>query len=295
MSRPFRILIFCLLPLFASAADRLVVRGSDLIPEELIEHLRQQLHLHHPDLDLRINFDGSLLALKSVNAGETHLAVVALPPGRLELPIDLDAYPLFFQAPVVLVNRDNPIDEIPLARVQMIFAAGGQPPTRWGELGAEEQPWESRVIQPALLNRTDSTAMQMFRSTVLAGANLRGGVARLSDRSELEELVRSNPAMIAVTDRLPSNPETLKPLALAAIGESIAFSPSAENIHFGDYPVIMPYYLIIGPTAGESIRRMASLFYSEETRGLLAKLGLFPLLESENMEIRELLAGSSNP
>jgi hypothetical protein len=137
--------------------------------------------------------------------------------------------------------------------------------------------------------------MQMFRSTVLAGANLRGGVARLMDRRQLEEMVRANPATIAVSDKLPTQSGILKPLALAAIGETTAFTPSVENIHFGDYPVIMPYYLIIGPTASESTRRMASLFYSETTRALLGELGLFPLIESENMEIRELLAGPSGP
>lgn len=281
-------LLLAIVPALAAHAKPVTLTGSDMLPPTILSYLEETLTA--AGIEWEADLKGSLLALEGFSSGDSTLAIVAVPRGRLEIPSDLEIFPLFFQAPIVLVNRDNPVREISINALRSVFASGGQPISRWEGLGSDDPDWDTRSVQAVILEDEESMVMQMFRAVVLNRRSIRTGVGRVQDHREIERLVRANAGLLVVTDRLARQSDRLVPLAIFTPGDPVPFSPTTENINFGDYPLFLPYYVVLSPEANHRVREVAGTLYSDGLHEALANEGFFPLLQSEREQIRGTLS-----
>ena len=237
-----KMLLLLPLSLIATAqAEEIRIAVSDL----LADYIRAPLKFYGAENDTTFVVDsiGSLPALDRLRSDEIDLAIVAIPEGD-EVPRDeFNIYPFAYDVAVIVVNDSNPIDEISVARLGGIFGSNEELNLNtWGELGLSG--WGSRNIKALAGTNDKSIALELFKHSIFKGGGLKPNVSMVKD-TEIEDLIGSDAASIAILSRMPENSNT-KVLMVSSGGDTYApaFGPTDDNVHYGDYPIRLTFYIL---------------------------------------------------
>ena len=234
---------FLLLPLtlmVTAQAEEIRIAASDL----LADYIKAPIEAYAAENDSTFVVDsiGSLPALDRLRSDEIDLAIIAVPEGD-EVPRDeFSVYPFAYAVAVIVVNDSNPIDEISVARLGGIFGSNEELNLNtWGELGLSGMG--SRNIKALAGTSDESIALELFKYSILKGGVMKPSVSMVKD-TEVEDLLRSDAASIAILSRMPEN-ENIKVLMISSESNTYApaFGPTDDNVHYGDYPIRLAFYL----------------------------------------------------
>ena len=267
---------------FAAAlqADDLRIAASDLLADAIRDPLTS--FAERNEFDLQIDGIGSLPAMDRLRANEIDLAIIALPDDQ-EVPREEFAiYPFAYDASIIVTNESNPIDEISLARLGGIYGTNEEFNfNNWGELGLSG--WGNRNIKPLTGVESESIALELFRYTVLSRGAMKTSVAMVQGR-EIESMVASDAASIAIMSGLPEA-DGLKVLMISSGANAPAFGPTRENIHFGDYPIRLVFYIAFYPRDSEKLNEILRTLLSDLVAESLEENQLFPLPSSVRRQL----------
>lgn len=254
--------------------------ASDLLAEFIAPSLA--VFAEENDLDFKIEALGSLPALDRLRSDEVDLAIIAVPEDEKVPREDFSIYPFAYDAAVVVVNASNPIDEISIPRLGGIF--GGNEELNfntWGELGLSG--WGSRNIRPLAGPAKQSVSLELFRYSVISGGSMKSSVSVMRD-TEIEEALAGNIASIGILSSLPKN-KKLKVLMISEGGDSPAYGPSPENIHLGDYPMRLAFYLAFNPRDEEKIKPILRALLGDDVAKVLNGNNLFALPDTVRSQL----------
>ncbi len=246
--------------LFASVqADEIRIAASDLLATYIEAPLKAYGAEH--DTVFTVDSIGSLPALDRLRSDEIDLAIIAVPEGDVVPREEFSIYPFAYDAAVIAVNESNPIDEISLARLGGIFGTNEEFNfNTWGDLGLSG--WGSRNIKPLAGTSEDSIALELFKYSVFKGGAMKSGVAMVKD-SEIEDLLRSDAASIAILSRMPKN-SSIKVLMVSDGAGAPAFGPSDDNVHYGDYPIRLAFYIVYNKRDEAKLREAIRVLLDED-------------------------------
>jgi len=222
-------------------AEEIRIAASDL----LADYIRAPLNAYAAENDSTFVVDsiGSLPALDRLRSDEIDLAIIAVPDGD-EVPRDeFSVYPFAYDVAVIVVNATNPIDEISVARLGGIFGSNEELNLNtWGELGLSGMG--SRNIKALAGTSDESIALELFKYSILKGGVMKPSVSMVKN-TEVEDLLRSDAASIAILSRMPEN-KNIKVLMVSSESDTYApaFGPTDDNVHYGDYPIRLAYYIV---------------------------------------------------
>lgn len=272
MKIPIIPFLFTAFSFHAVHAVEIRMAASDLLAEFITPQLK--LFAEESDLDLNIDAIGSLPAMERLRSDEIDLAIIAFPEGSEVPRQEFSLYPFAYASAVVVVNSGNPVNEISLPRLGGIFGSSEEFSfSTWGELGLSG--WRTRNIKPLAGPSEESISLELFRHAVLSGRTMKPSVAILRD-SEIEGAIASNIASIAILSALPKD-RNLKQLMLSEGPDSTAYGPTPENIHVGDYPIRLSFYLVYNSRDEDKLRPLVRALLGEQIAGVLDKNHLFPL------------------
>ena len=236
--------IFLLLPLSLIAtaqAEEIRIAVSDLLADYILAPLK--VYGAENDTTFVVDSIGSLPALNRLRSDEIDLAIVAIPEGD-EVPRDeFNIYPFAYDVAVIVVNDSNPIDEISVARLGGIFGSNEELNLNtWGEL--ELSGWGSRNIKALAGTNDNSIALELFKHSIFKAGGLKPNVSMVKD-TEIEDLIGSDAASIAILSRMPEN-SNIKVLMVSSGGDTYApaFGPTDDNVYYGDYPIRLAFYIL---------------------------------------------------
>ena len=237
-----KMLLLLPLSLIATAqAEEIRIAVSDLLADYILAPLK--VYGAENDTTFVVESIGSLPALDRLRSDEIDLAIVAVPDGD-ELPRDeFNIYPFAYDVAVIVVNDSNPIDEISVARLGGIFGSNEELNLNtWGELGLSG--WESRNIKALAGTNDKSIALELFKHSIFKGGGLKPNVSMVKD-TEIEDLISSDAASIAILSRMPEN-SNIKVLMVSSGDDTYApaFGPTDYNVHYGDYPIRLTFYIM---------------------------------------------------
>jgi len=238
---PLRILLFILATAVVAPASarQFRIAASDLLADFITEPL--QISGEEHSIEFRVDNIGSLPALERLRSDEIDLAIIAV-PNNTDLPREeFRVFPFAYDVAVIAVNQSNPINEISLASLGGIFGANEESNyTTWGDLGLSG--WGSRSIKTLAGQNDKSISLELFKFSVLRGGQMKTTVASVKD-SELEGSLVSDAASIAILPRVPKSKE-VKSLMISSEVDGPAFSPTEDNVHYGDYPIRLAFYVV---------------------------------------------------
>jgi ABC-type phosphate transport system substrate-binding protein len=255
-------------------AEEIRIAASDLLADYVQAPLKA--YGERSETTFKIDSIGSLPALDRLRSDEIDLAIIAVPEGN-EVPRDeFSIYPFAYDASVIIVNASNPIDEISLAYLGGIFGSNEEfNLNTWGELGLSG--WGSRNIKPLAGTNEESIALELFKYSVFRGGVMKPSVAMVKD-AEIEDLVSSDAASIAILSRMPKS-SGVKVISVSDSSNDDAppFSPSDDNVHYGDYPIRLAFYIVYNERDAAKLRPVVRALFDDEVAASLREHQLFAL------------------
>ena len=266
-----------LLPLALIAtvqAEEIRIAASDL----LADYIKVPLKAYGAENGATFFVDsiGSLPALDRLRSDEIDIAIIAVPEGDQVPRDEFSTYAFAYDAAVLVVNESNPIDEISVARLGGIFGSNEELNLNtWGELGLSG--WGNRNIK-ALVGTSDaSIALELFKYSIFKGGVMKPSVSMVKD-TEIEDLLRSDAASIAILSRMPKN-RKIKVLMVSS-GSDIytpAFGPTDDNVHYGDYPIRLAFYIVYNLRDDAKLRPVIRELLNDEVAASLRANDLIAL------------------
>jgi phosphate transport system substrate-binding protein len=200
---------------------------------QMIARERDAFIRAYPDARIDLQPGSSREALRALYAAETDLAVISR-----ELSVDeraaavrggleLEGYRFARDAVVLIVNPDNPIENVSLEDVRDIYAA---PERRWSVLGGPD-----RVVVP-VFQPVESDIVEFFGDEVMGDAPFAApAVPAASDSEVVQKVLEHRDAIgfvsLAWADR------GAKVLRVASARGMPYWKPDPEAVYRGEYPL----------------------------------------------------------
>lgn len=271
--------------LVARAEVRVV--GSDLLGKEFTAALTT--YSKRNDLGLTFSLTGSRTGLGQLQSGLADLGLVVLSPGEKPPGAPFVALPVAYHTAVVVVPASLPLTQITFAQLNAIYGDDAQSGLkRWNDLGVTGE-WASRNILPNISGPGVGLTYDLFRYTVLTAPALKPTVGVQASLAESLTRIRGDEGGIAILPALPAKQPRLKTLLVARGAQDVAFGPTPDNVHSGDYPIRLPVYLVFRKDAAKGMQPVLRYLLSEDAVPLWEGAGLVPLpIQVRNQQIFDL-------
>ncbi|MEC8220000.1 MAG: hypothetical protein VX014_05165, partial [Verrucomicrobiota bacterium] len=145
----------------------------------------------------------------------------------------------------------------------------------WGELGLSG--WGSRNIKALAGTNDKSIALELFKHSIFKGGGMKPSVSMVKD-TEIEDLISSDAASIAILSRMPEN-SNIKVLMVSSGGDiyAPAFGPTDDNVHYGDYPIRLAFYILYNSRDDAKLRSTIRELLNDEVATSLRANDFLPL------------------
>lgn len=252
------------------------VVGSDLFGTEFAEAIAA--FSRRSEQAVTLDLTGSREGFEQLEQGQADLGLLVLAPGEPLPAAPYAVMPLAYHVTVVLAPASLPIDQISFPQLAAIYGEEARTSAkRWADIGVLAAPWAQRSILACLPAASTGLATNLFRYTVLPTPQLRPTIAVTDTVEAALQRVRGEEGGIAVVPAQPSIPPGLKVLLLAKSTTDVAFAPTPENVHRGDYPLRLPVYLVFRKASARDLQRLLRFLLSEDAVPVFERAGLVPL------------------
>ncbi len=254
--------------------------GSDLLAGAL-DPVWESLVEEAPPLAVAMR--GSRDGIREVRDGVAALGVVAIPDGE-EIPGDLQAIPIAFQAALVVVNAENPISEVSTAELAELFGdSGRRVPILWDQAGLEGA-WARRAVTRFGVRRGGTDlSLELFRTRVLGGGRLDPDMRMLEGQEGVVEAVAREVSAIGIIPGQPGDAR-VRALSIRGTDDEFAHAPSVDGIYYGDYPLRLPYYMIFRREEQARMGAVLRALLGDFASNRLEAAGWFPAPENERRD-----------
>ena len=187
--------------------------------------------------------------------------------------------PIVWDALVVVVNPENPIQNISLEQLRNIFTGKLD---NWSQLGGSDEPIELHTRN----NRLSGVGFTI-RKLLFANFNANFKEAeryKLKSSDPLEISIERNPLGIGVTGISSAKKKNLKILTVDGV------KPTTENIQKGEYFFYRPLYLTYNPQNEKKaeIERFIKFTYSKKGREIIRKSGSVPYIDALTLVMKQI-------
>lgn len=202
---------------------------------------------------------------KSVNIGGS--CRPKLPGHQEELSTQLN--PVAWDALVVIVHPDNPVQNITIAQIQKMYEGKI---TNWKELGGQDQPLELQI------RKGKQSGVGRTLRELAFGDFDKDFVAQTVHKSSgpLEQAIESNVNAVGVTGVSSARKRKVKLLTLE--GKEANY----DNIRSGEYHFYRPLYIAHNPANPryDEVKQFIDFAHSREGRDIIRKQGVVPYLDA---------------
>ncbi len=223
-------------------------------------------------LTIQIEGGGATRGIRDVLAGHADLGGACrtpLPANALEAAVNL--YPIAWDALVVIVHPDNPLENITLQQLHDVYAGKLR---YWDELDGNLPHERIRLfVRQGKISGVGYTLRQkLFADTTVDFP----ADHVFKSSGPLEKALEQDPWALGVTGISSASKRNLKMVSLNGL------EPTYENIRSGEYLMYRPLYLTYNSTHGNYhlIRRFIAFAHSKEGQRIVRENGVVPYMDA---------------
>lgn len=257
----------------------LVLGGSDLLGNAVGEVLDRELA--EAGLQVTIDFAGSLAAEDGLGSRKLDAAIVAVREPS-PLPGETERFPVAFQVAAFAVHPENPVNELTTDQLAALFR-DREPLENWSEL-TEDRDWSDRKVAPLVARLPNSMGLEIFNAFVLEGERLHRNVRVFEDEGRMGEAQMADSGFLALVPYNRSSAEW-KYLAVSE-PDGQGFTPSTDNIFFGDYFLRLPFQLVVTERVfPDQLEKLMKVLYGDAMVRALEAGNFVPLPLTERQSL----------
>jgi len=253
-------------------------KGSDTIVN-LALAWAERYQSEHPDVRISVTGGGSGTGIASLINGTVDIANASRKIKQEEIdeaqangvsPVE---FIVARDAIVVIVNPENPVDQLTLKQISDIYSGKYN---NWSEVGGDDRP----IVR--LSRETNSGTHVYFLETVLRLGNSEDETLFSMDTLLLPSSegiiaeVRQNPNAIGY-DGLGYVPDDLKMIAIAKEEGGAYVLPSIPTVNDKTYPIARDLYMYTDGEPTGVVKEYLEWILSDEAQQIVAELGFVPV------------------
>lgn len=264
-----------------NSSTAITLSGSDLLGPAIEKALEAELSASGTDADFK--FEGSLLGVQSLADGDSTAAILAL-ADEADKPGGLTLLPVGYQVAAFAVHEENPVAELTYSQLSSLYAESGSI-NSWGDL-SDDTAWRERGVTLWAARSPLTMSLELFNAVVVDGSLLKQSVRySTATGAELLTLAREDSSSIVLVPHVQAIP-SVRFMAIKSEEGGNAYTPSADNIFFGDYPLRLPFYLAVAESASKAeVADVLNALFSDRVTQVMEAAGFVPLPESEQRSI----------
>lgn len=266
----------------SSIGESVTIAGTDLFSEVIVSAIEDSIAAGESDTTLQ--FKGTMAAVEALESGSAQAAFLAVVNSDVEWPASYRRYPVGSQVVVLAVHSDNPVTQVTLDQLNGIFSSNGTL-LNWSSL-TDDPLWADKKISPYKADSDELLSEELFSSSVLQYEDFKQTVRTLlPDIDAIAATLSDDQGSIVLLDGL-NFVEPMRSLAVAASDSTRAALPTIDNIFFGDYPLRLPFELVVSPDLpNETLKRLLESVYSDSMTAILSASGFQPIPDPEKASI----------
>jgi phosphate transport system substrate-binding protein len=269
--------LFCLVTCISNLglAEPLKLVGSDLLSGYVDVDLKK--FAADNDLDITADFKGSRLGLEALQAKKADFGFLIFGTDAVKPGPEFTTVVIGYLTTVIAVPQTLPLSQVTFDQMASVYGAKEQNDARrWGDIGVVG-PLAQRSIQTVAAGRRAGLALDIFRYTVLAKPEVKSTVMLFDDATVAANRIATDEGGMALLPTAPAANSKLKVLLLAKAAKDVAYGPTAENLHSGDYPLRLPMYLVFRKGDAQRLRFVVKHLLADESHGVFNNAGVVPL------------------
>jgi len=228
-------------------------------------------------VQINVNGGGATKGIRQVAAGNADIGGSCryyLPDNKLEQGVSFE--PVAWDALVVLVNKDNPVDNISFEQVRDLYLGKIK---NWKTLGGADAP-VNLYIRKGKISGVGYT----IRKLIFANKNQKFKAKKIFKSSgPLEKAVVKDVNAIAISGISSAR---LRDVKLLKLDEKY---PDYKSIKSGQYVLYRPLFLTYDKTSEHivEIKKFIKFVHSAEGRAIMKKNGVVPYLEALRLVMKQ--------
>lgn len=251
------------------------VTGSDLMAEAVGGELKR--FATQNELDVSVDMRGSRLGLEALNKGAADFALLVFAEGDPRPGEEFHDAVVGYLTAVFAIPREVPLTQLHYAQIAGIFGASELTNIkRWSELGVTGS-WGVRGITPVATTRQVGLGIDLVRFGVLQTPDFKSTVVMFDETARAVSRISGEEGGIAILNAPPAEGSALKALLVAKNERDVAYGPTSENLHTGDYPLRLPVHLVLRKSEARRLNFVLRHLLADETAPVLLKSGVVPL------------------
>lgn len=254
------------------------IKGSDTIVN-LIQVWAERFVADKPNMNVGVTGGGSGTGFAALMNGTCDIAMSSreIEDKERELSVKKGIDPVEFivglDGLAILINKNNPVNELTIDQLRDIFMAKI---TNWNELGGENR----KIV---ILSRESNSGTHMF---------FKEHVIRHDDKNSKDEFAPQAllmPSSQAIYDEVYQNPNALgyvgmgfinsgvKAVSVAVNSDSEYVYPTSDNVMSGKYPISRPLYLYTNGRPKGMVEEFIDYALSDEGQKIVLETDFVPL------------------
>jgi phosphate transport system substrate-binding protein len=250
------------------AKDRIVIKGSNTVGEELGPALIADYKKSHSQISIELESRGTGYGIAALMAGQCNIACASREPIKDELSlaesrnVRLNGYVIGAYSVAVVVNASNPVTNLSRAQVRDIFTGVS---TNWKDLGGPDAPIELDVRDPV------SGTYLGFKELAMENQAYGGKVRTFTNYVAIVQAVSENANSIGYSRFDLAGHAGVRAVAIQGV------APSAAAVNEGKYPYARLLRLYTDKAREpDSIREFIQFVLSKEGQAIVAGTGNIP-------------------
>ena len=239
----------------------------------------------HPDVDVEVSGGGSGVGIAALTKGTIDIANASRDMKAEERSLatrntgkDPVEFVVGFDALVVYVHKDNPLNEITNEQLASIFGEGGKI-TRWSEMGVKVPAGQDEIVRVS--RQSSSGTYEFFREHVLGTMDYKLGSRDMNGSKEVVELVASTPSAVGYSGLGSNEPGKVKMLKVSLGAGRPAIEPSVATTLSKQDPIARPLLVYtLGAPQGK-LKDYIDWIMSDAGQKIVETSGYVPLSASD--------------
>lgn len=261
--------------------------GSDLLGPKVVAVL--EARAREMGREVKVEFKGSRPAKDQLKAGVSDIGLIVEQTDAEPWAEEWAAVTLGYFTTLVVASERLPIEQLSFADLARIFSAkSAVASTRWGDFGAPGV-WGSVPVTGYSTLPSVGLSQVLFEYYVMNQAAFKGSIKRFETVDATIGAMLEDDGGLAIVPWVPRGRLKTKVLLVSAKSDQVAFGPTPENIHAGDYPLRAPIRLVFARARAAELLDWLRFWYSDEMQEALATVGVVSLpIAARNQQVFEL-------
>lgn len=253
----------------ALSADKLVIKGSDTLGAKLVPQLAEQFKSENPGVTFEIAAEGSSTGIAAIIDGSADIGMSSRDARDKEISrakvdgVDITAITVAYDGIAVIVNENNPIDELTKEDVEKLFTGDV---ADWSAIGGI--PGEVS----AYTRNTSSGTYKVFQQLAMNKRDYGTSTQKMAGNEQIASEVAKNPNGIGYVGLAYIETPGVKVVAVDGV------KPSKKTINDKSYPYARPlYYYVDGQPEKEIVQKFIDFTLGDAGQAIVESVHFIPI------------------